>query len=202
VESYSFNGLNLLVPDGNPAGLANVQTISSGIALISEISISLQLSGTYNGDLYAYLSHGASGFAVLLNRTGRTGSAAFGYNDDGFNVTFSDTAPAGDIHVYQDSTTLGVGIPLTGIWQPDGRNIDPDSVTNLSPRSALLSSFNASDANGDWTLFVADMSTGDAHTLQSWGMTITGIPEPSQLLLGGTTLLLFCLRRRKLEPSN
>ena len=34
--------------------------------------MTLNLSGGWNGDLYAYLVHN-SGFAVLLNRVGRNG---------------------------------------------------------------------------------------------------------------------------------
>jgi hypothetical protein len=43
---------------------------------ITDVNVGLQLSGGWNGDLYAYLVH-SSGFAVLLNRVGRgTGNAA------------------------------------------------------------------------------------------------------------------------------
>ena len=90
-ESFSFPGLNLAVPDGNPAGLANNQTIASGIASIESVVLTLNISGSFNGDLYGYITH-SSGFSVLLNRTGRTGSSAFGYGDDGFAVIFDDTA--------------------------------------------------------------------------------------------------------------
>jgi hypothetical protein len=37
-----------------------------------------------------------------------------------------------------------------------------------------------------WTLFVADLSGGDTHTLSSWGLTLTGVPVPEP----GTAALL------------
>jgi subtilisin-like proprotein convertase family protein len=194
-ESFSFNTLNLAVPDGNPTGLANAQTFSSTITGITSMVLTLNVSGTFNGDLYVYLAHG-TGFTVLLNRPGKTVANPFGYNDDGINVTFDDTAP-GDIHTYRNTATPGVGTPLTGTWQPDGRNVDPNLVTDVSPRTSLLNSFNTGAASGEWTLFVADLSTGDTHTLQSWSLTITGsVPEPGAGFLAGMSLLVLSRRRR------
>jgi hypothetical protein len=60
----------------------------------------------------------------------------------------------------------------------------------------MLSSFNTGNANGDWTLFLADMSTGDTHVLQGWSMTITGIPEPGTTVLSALALLALTRRRR------
>ena len=195
VETHSFNGLNLAVPDGNPSGLGDLQPVTSQITEIDSLTVTLEISGTWNGDLYAYLTHG-SGFAVLLNRSGRSATDSFGYGDHGFNVTLDDSAP-NNIHTYQSVTIPTPGTPLTGTWQPDGRNVDPDTVLDTTPSTATLSSFNGIDANGNWTLFVADLSGGDAHTLNSWGMTIAGIPEPSMLALyvAGAALLIRKLRR-------
>ena len=177
-ENYSFSSLALSIPDGNPSGLANNQPISSSaITNIQAVEVSLDISGTYNGDIYAYLAHDL-GFSVLLNRSGRTAGDAFGYDDDGFNVTFSDSA-ANDIHTYQDQLIPSAGSPLTGTWIPDGRNVDPDLVLDTDAQTSLLSSFIGGNANGDWDLFVADLSSGELHTLNSWSLQITGVPEPA-----------------------
>lgn len=181
VETHNFNGLGLPVPDGNPSGLGDLQPVTSQITEIESVIVTLDIGGTWNGDLYAYLTHD-TGYAVLLNRSGRTAIDSFGYGDSGYQVTLDDSA-ADNIHTYRDVTVPAVGVPLSGTWQPDGRNVDPDSVFDTTPSTAMLSSFNGTDANGNWTLFVADLSGGDAHTLNSWGMTITGIPEPSSVLL-------------------
>ena len=205
-QTFTFSGLNAAVPDGNPNGLSNTQTISTSTTAIGALTLTLNLFGTYNGDIYAYVTH-SSGFAVLLNRVGRTGntgSASFGYGDAGFQVTFSDSASNGDVHVYRNVMTPGAGSPLTGLWQPDARDVDPGLVTDTSTRSAYLSSFNGLDPNGSWTLFIADMSSGDTFTLDSWGLDITPVPEPATwaaglLILGA--LAYTQLRRRKSRPS-
>lgn len=194
---YSFNGLGIVVPDGSPSGVANVQEVNSGIATIEEVTVTLTLSGDYNGDLYIYLKKD-TGFSVLVNRVGRDGSG-FGYGDSGFNVSISDSAPS-DIHTYQNTGTPVAGSPLNGSWQPDGRITDPDSVAFGDSRPALLHSFNGLSATGSWTLYVADLNGGDPHTLQSWSLTVSGIavPEPdSALLLAGSVIGFLCGGRRR-----
>lgn len=77
------------------------------------------------------------------------------------------------------------GESFSGTFQPDGRTTDPYDVLNTDGRPAMLSSFNGLGAGGSWTLFIADQAAGGTSTPQSWSVTITGVPEPSTLLLGG-----------------
>jgi subtilisin-like proprotein convertase family protein len=174
---------NLAIPDNDLNGVANTITLSTPITSISSLSVTLRIDGGFNGDFYAYLRHGASGFAVLLNRVGQTAASPFGYADSGFNVTFSDVAANGDIHTYANVTDPAGGA-LTGLWQPDGRH---DSLS--STRDAMLSNFNGMDPNGDWTLFVADLSSVGIGTLNNWSLNIEGtsqaVPDA-----GGSTLAL------------
>jgi autotransporter-associated beta strand protein len=155
------------VPDNNPVGAADTRNvIFDPAAVITGLEVRLELSGGWNGDLYASLVHD-SGFTVLLNRPGNTASNPGGSGSSGMNITFSDSA-ATDIHT---------GIPnsgfVTGTWQPDARTADPAVVTDTSPRTAFLSSFNEAPVQGNWTLFLADNATADTSTLVSWGLTIT-----------------------------
>jgi subtilisin-like proprotein convertase family protein len=173
--------IGAMIPDGDPSGLASVQTISSSITSMTGLKVTVKLSGPWNGDLYCFLTHGA-GHAVLLNRVGRPFDSNLGYNDDGFDVTFDDAATNSDIHVYRFQLSANqetpVAGPLTGVWAPDGRVASPVSVLDTDARSAFLSSFNGEDPNGEWILFVADMEAGDIHTLDSWGLEITGNAAP------------------------
>lgn len=208
-ETHNFSP-NSPIPDGNPSGLANTQMPATNIVSLTSVVISVSISGTpdtdpraFNGDLYAYLTHG-SGFSVLLNRVGRTaqtGPASFGYGDNGLNVTFSDSA-ANDIHLYQNVMAPPAGTPLTGTWQPDARSADPDMVLGTSPRSAFLSSFNLLDARGAWTLFVADLSSGEEHTLNTWTLELTGaVPEPGSIALLSIGIVLVAGSRRRERPA-
>lgn len=185
--------VNSTVPDNNPTGYAdNRVIISSPVTSITSVEVRLIVSGGWNGDLYAHLSH-SSGFSVLLNRPGRTSLDTVGSSSSGFNVTFSDDA-FDDIHTLIPGSGL-----VTGYWQPDGREIDPDLVVDTDPRTAYLSSFQGLTANGTWTLFVADNSAGDESTLLGWGLTILGTPEPSRamlLMFGMAGLVMRRVRRR------
>jgi hypothetical protein len=204
VETHTFNSLNLDIPDGSPSGLANVQNFATAITAITDVDVSFHVVGTpdadpraFNGDIYAYLTH-ASGFTVLLSRAGRTTVSPFGYDDNGFNLTFDDAAPNGDVHLYRNVAPPVPGAPLTGLWRPDGRTTDPNLVLDTNPQSAFLSSLNGGSAAGDWTLFVADLSTGEQQRLSDWSLTITGVPEPATAaLLGIGGLLIVRVRRRR-----
>ncbi len=158
----------IVIPDNNLSGVADTINLSTAITSVSDVTVSLDISGGYNGDYYAYPRYG-TGFAVLLNRVGRTSLNPFGSPDSGFNVTFSDTAANGDIRL----GSAGGGV-LTGAWQPDGRNVKPLSALNTDPRTAFLSSFNGLDPNGAWTLFIADVSPAGIGTLENWSLTIDG----------------------------
>ena len=186
------------IADNDDTGTVSRHTITAGtggvpsaaeISTITYVTVSLNFSGGWNGDIYAYLIHD-SGYAVLLNRIGRDAGNPDGSSTSGMTVTLDDSAPT---NIHLPPSTSGV---LTGVYQADGRNTDPDSVLTSDPRSALLSSFNGLNAAGEWTLFVADLNPGDQSTLESWSLTITAVPEPSSavLLLGAG---LFALRRRR-----
>jgi len=156
------------IQDNDLNGTADTHNVTSSIHSISDVQVTLDIAGGYDGDLYAYLLHGTTGFAVLLNRTGVNGSDAFGSFDSGFAVTLSDSAAA-DIH----NAPANGGV-LSGTWQPDGRAVSPVDALDTTPRTALLDSFDGMDANGDWTLFIADASPVGISTLDSWTLTITG----------------------------
>ena len=199
-QQFDFSGVNLVIPE-SPVGIADHQTVSSSITSISEVQVQLTISGSFNGDLYVYLSNDAN-LAVLLNRSGKTAENPFGYADSGFDITFSDLEPtARDVHGYQAITTPISGMPLTGIWQPDARSTT-FSVTDSSTRDAFLSGFNGSDPSTTWTLFAADLSSGAVHTLNDWSLIITGdapaaVPEPGTLLPLSIILLLLVSRRAR-----
>ncbi len=184
--------VNTAIPDNDDVGYTHTPNIiAPDITSIESVTVALNFTGGWNGDLYAYLVHGI-GFAVLLNRPGRDTGSPDGSSTVGLTIVLDDLATT-DIHT---------GIPMSGgavsgTWQPDGRNIDPLSVVASDPRTALLSSFNGLDANGNWTLFVADQSPGNVSTLQSWSLTVTGIPEPSAGLLAAMASLGLLCRRRK-----
>jgi len=203
--------------DGQPYGASFVQTIhSSSFVSLTNIAVTLNISSlNANGDVFAYISNNVSGkYAVLLNRPGWNNINQAGYRDNGYNVTIDDLAGASrDIHTYH--VTLGLalngtlGTPLTGSWSSDGRTSFVDwtgptvlDVNNSDPRLATLGTLDKAglSPSGDWTLFIADLSSGGDVVLNSWALELMGVvPEPSSVLLlaGGLPALWWMVRRRK-----
>lgn len=204
----SWDGSQAL-PDNDPSGWTYTFTPSAPVADVTDVNVTLQIDGGFNGDLFAYLVH-AGGYAVLLNRTGRDTGLIYGYSDPGFSITLDDEAPlvggvtAPDIHVYQSlSPSYDGNGRLTGLWQPDARTADPASVVAGSPRTAYLSSLDGLTSDGSWTLFLADMSPGGVSTVEGFSIDVTQIPEPSALGLAfAVGLVAWRIRRWRTRPSD
>lgn len=207
VEDYVFEPATA-IPDNNAAGLTDTRNINYNTAItsITKITIDLKISrvsGGWNGDLYVKLTHG-SGYAILMNRVGKSTSSSVGYSDDGVDIILDDAEPdTRDVHFYRTVTgTLATGVPLTGNWQSDGRDLDPTAAGSLFSSDLRLKRLNGllgMDAHGDWSLFVSDRAAGDTHRLDRWSMHIEGVPEPGTVaaMITGLGGLLALGRRRK-----
>jgi subtilisin-like proprotein convertase family protein len=193
------------IPDGSSSGLARSFTVDAAWETITNVEVVLQIGATnggeaFLGDLYVYLTNGTD-LAVLLNRPGRSATSLAGYSDNqSLNVTFTNTAVE-DIHNYRQSVTGSDSNPLVaalgGIWLADGRSSDPANVLDTDSSSARLDKFNGSAASNDWSLYVADLSSGGTHQLVSWSMQLTTVPEPSSLFLSACAFPLLLRRRRR-----
>lgn len=199
--TYEFNtGLphGGQIPDGNPAGWSDTRALTGLPAGgLLDVNVTLTVAGAYNGDLYGYLVH-ENRFAVLLNRVGRTLGTPFGYGDAGLSVTFDDEAAATDIHSYQ--SVGGYSISGGAPWRPDARDIDPATVLDTDLRGPFLNSFVGVDPNGDWTLFLADLSGGETSQVTAWGLVIV-VPEPGQAVVLLAAAIYVCGVRRRQEPD-
>ena len=175
--------VNTTILDGNTAGMANTMNLS-GAGLgnsLQTITVTLNVSGGNNGDLYAYLSYNGT-LVPLLNRIGVSSGNSFGYSGAGLNnVTLSDSASV-NIHAAGNGT-------LSGSYQADGQNISPlSSASSFSSGGGsitLNTTFSGMNPNGNWTLFFADVVSGGGNeTLNGWSMDITAVPEPVNVALG------------------
>jgi subtilisin-like proprotein convertase family protein len=190
------------IPDGSLVPWSDTQDVAGAAGYeITAVTVTVNITGGYNGDLYAYLSHGDV-MVPLLNRPGAGTGSAFGYSDSGLNVTFTDGA-ANNIHTYQ--TVASYDINSGANWQPDGRTINPVTSTSASfdaAGTAHLADFNGLNPNGSWTLLIADTSGGGGQaTLSSWGLSVsetTAVPEPATTgLMLAVPLLAFAIARRR-----
>jgi hypothetical protein len=192
------------IPNGNASPWSDTRTVGGITELsIESVSFRLNLSGGFNGDLYAYLSYNGTKL-VLLNRVG-VGTLSnpvftFGYSGAGFtDLVLKDGGANGDIHIYGG----GVG---TGSYSADGRDVSPlTSAATLygTSRDTFAGKFGTMNPNGDWSLVFADLSGGGGQaTVLNWGLDITAVPEPVSVALAlfggalGVTQLVRFLRRR------
>jgi hypothetical protein len=187
--------------DGSLVPWSDTRTLSIPAGqVLSSVSISLEITGGFNGDLYGYLSH--DGVEVtLLNRPGVGTGSAFGYSDPGLNVTFSDAA-TDNIHDYK--TVDGYSISGGAAWKPDGRTLSPVTTSPASfdaPGTGFLGLFSGSDPNASWTLVLADVSGGGGQArVASWGLNVTtaeAVPEPAETVVAvSAALLVLAMVRR------
>ena len=115
-----------------------------------------------------------SGFVVLLNRVG-TGDYTYGYGEAGFNnVTLADVSGT-SIQNYDGSSSAATA--LTG-------------GTYGSAGGTLNTTYDNLTVNGSWTLFLADLSSGDISQVTGWSLNITAVPEPTTwaMIISGTLL--------------
>ena len=168
-SSQTFTPGNGTIADGNPVGAVFSGTFSQpGFnSPVLGVSIGLNISGGYNGDLYAYLVAPNGTVVVLLNQpgTGAFGSAASGFGNgaaNSFELTSSGTSIQG-----VDGTAWQT---LTGSYQASG------NLNDFATAGAT--------ANGNWTLFFADLSAGGGTSyLNNWTLNLTVVPEPVLLAL-------------------
>jgi subtilisin-like proprotein convertase family protein len=186
--SAAWSG-NRAILDNDATGTAfSFEFVPSNPLTITDVTVDLTMAGGWNGDLYAYLSHG-SGFCVLLNRIGSASSNPFGSSAGGMNVTFSEAYPT-DIHTSPAN-------PLNGNFAPDARNVSPFHALDSDPQTAFLNSFTGLDPSGTWTLFFADVAPGLTSAIRNWSVNVgvATVPEPSTAALVGVTLALGVARR-------
>jgi hypothetical protein len=153
------NGVNFanggFVPDNNASGWSDSRVITAPAGTIQNLSVALNLTGGWNGDLYAYLVNSVGGFAVLLDRVGYSGTGN-GFGTAGMNITLT----TGQTSI----ENVAVPTPL-GLYSPD-----------ISYAGSLNSFLNPA---GTWSLFISDLGAGEVTEVQSWGlqMDIVAVPE-------------------------
>jgi hypothetical protein len=155
---------NTAIPVGDPIGLSTTISVSGLQTYTAGVTLSLDISGGNNGDLYGYLSYDGV-IVTLINRPGVSGSDPLGYAGSGFNITLSDGS-----YPNINTTSETAGSQVTGTYNPSG--------------SVAFASLDGLNPNGTWTLFLANESSGGgSSTLVSWDLAINAVPEPTNVAL-------------------
>jgi subtilisin-like proprotein convertase family protein len=176
----------LPIPEGNPAAgvitTINVSGLPATWLVSSIFSVDLDISGGYNGDLYAYLKSPEGTVVTLLYQPGAAVDGGYGNPQPGLNITLTDSGATSIQNVPDGSGTL------TGTYAP----------------AHPLAAFDNEVVDGGWSLYVADVgSGGGSPSLVSWSLDIDAVPEPVNVALGifSAVLLTGSVLRRGLRRS-
>jgi subtilisin-like proprotein convertase family protein len=155
------------IPDNDPNGWASTINLSGTGLTVQDVTVTLSVSGGWNGDLYGYLVHDTGGFVVLMDQVGKDGTHTYGFGNAGFdNITIASTGSS--------LTTLGVGGASYSASGPisSGTYAAQGGTTQMG-------SFAGTSVDGAWSLFFADRSGGDISQVTGWSLTINAVPEPT-----------------------
>ena len=182
-ENSDFTGGTVF--EGNPVGsvfTGNFTAANSGDVVLG-MTVTLDISGGYSAGFNIYLvGPDGSTTVTLLEFPGTTTV------DANTILTFSDNG----------SAIPGSGALSSGTYLP--QNSD----------STVLSSFNGQSANGNWTIYFANLSSGGGNaTLNSWNLNIDVVPEPATyalavfgLVFAGVGIGRFYLRGRRSKTAS
>ncbi len=168
-DSTSSGNLNAVIPFDDIYGYTNSINVVGAAGQLQNVTVQLNISGGHNGDLYSYLYHDGQ-MVQLLDNTGTGPDAIDGYGDPGFAITLSDSGTPG-LHYYETNNPQFNGDgQLIGNWQPD------------SDGATLGGTFANQDPNGEWSIFIANLSPDDESTLVSWSLNLTTTPQSAEVL--------------------
>jgi autotransporter-associated beta strand protein len=189
---YDFTS-GVVVDDNGQLSIASTLGGLSGLSSINDVNARLNLTtGTpgnpmFLGDIYSSLTFGNTGetqrTAVLLNRSGRDNTNAFGSSLSSLNVTLDDAA----------ATNVWATSSSTGTYQADGRlSVNPsDPGVAFAAGSNGLTALNGAPlASNRVSLLVADYAGGGLATLSNWGLSATGVAAASGTFTPGANATL------------
>lgn len=164
---------------------------------VVNLTLDLNISGGYNGDLYGYLLAPNGTYTIFRNTYVANGDA-YGA---GMNIRLQDA-------------DLGVatGLATTALLSPNSSTTLNGSIQDVALGGILngiytpLNTFGGtiggpqfnptgSQANGIWTLYLTEIGAGDesAPTLTGWSLNLAVVPEPVSLALGLFAAMLVAL---------
>lgn len=168
---------DIAIPDSGPGNpYPSVIPVSGLSGLIGKVTVTLtNLNHTYPHDVDILVTS-PNGSKVLLDS-----HAGGGFGVTNLSLTFDDAASL--VLPATDQIFSGTYKPT----QYEAANLPTGAP--LPPYDIVLSTMNGASANGNWSLYVADESAGDAGViLGGWSLaitTITPVDKVADLLLTG-----------------
>ena len=172
-QQITFTGTgNLLIPPGAPGqtvGITQSPCAVSGVGVLGSCvtidHVEIDLTHTWVGDI-GILLIGPGGQVLDLS----TGNGGIG--DNYTNTVFSDQAGS--------FITTGTP-PFTGDFRPEGRATTLNAPFTNAPAlgtHTFANTYNGTNADGNWILYINDYVGGDVGLLISWSITFNlgGVP--------------------------
>ncbi|MCC6075851.1 Ig-like domain-containing protein, partial [Pseudomonas sp. GCM10022188] len=168
----NYSGAGLAIVD-NTTNSSSV-SVSGLTGTVTSVKVVLSgLSHTWPGDIDMMLVGPSGQQVMLMSDTGR------GSDINSITLTFVDSA---------SGNLPGTTLIASGSYKPTNLAEDIGTGTDPFTGSTLLSSFNGTDPNGTWTLYVADDQTMDTGSLSSWTLTLTAGTTPTAFSAGTDTI--------------
>jgi subtilisin-like proprotein convertase family protein len=152
------NSTPVAIPTG-PAVVTSTITVAGALPYLNDVNIQTFITHTFAADLDITITSPAGTVVTLTTDNG-------GANDDVFNGT-----------VWDDNANPGGQVPYT-----NNNGMATDHLyANLTLASPLapeepLGAFIGENPNGVWTITISDDLAGDGGSLNSWSLSLSGLP--------------------------
>jgi len=173
----------MAIPDNNTTGVSRTFTVAGIIGQVNSITLTLQGSHSYNGDLIITLRRdGTSTTHTIINRVGRSFFGT-GYSSNfGGPYIFSDAAGT----TYWSAANIpNANTVPSGSYRTTGSDFNlATSILGTFGFPALVTGTNI---NGTWTVNISDRASGDFGSITTaMILTVDYTPPPANDLCAGS----------------
>ena len=174
------NNSGISIPDGGPCASGNQAKatpypsaiVASGLtAPVTDVNVTIKgYTAAFSHDVRMLLVGPAGQKALLYHQAGGSGSSS--------NVTFT---------LDDEAASFVLNPPVAGTFKPTQVTVcgTIPPTTSLpapappAPYASTLSTFDGTNGNGTWNLYVVDIFSGGASSISGWDLTITAAPQCS-----------------------
>jgi len=165
----SFTNITAVtIPDhGSATPYPSTISVSSLTGVVGKVTVSLKgLTHGFPDDIDILLVSPSGQKVALMSDTGG------GHSVTNLNLDFDDSAASG----LPDTAQIVSGTYKPTDFEP-GDNFPPPAPAGTV--TTFLSTFNGSNPNGNWSLYVVDDAIGDSGAISNWSLSITTINPAS-----------------------